>query len=442
MCYNGLENRNFAIASSYANAFGRIFKVSKLEKQVKYSKKIVDKYFETDSVDNQKIVGLTIESIYKYSAEDFDNVATILMPLIYIAKHGSEESVSSIFQDIWVESSKSGSSSLNLCFPEIIDLVNVHMKSNIFSIRKTCAVALCDACKVYSGVLDAKKIEKVFNILLEACSSRSWDGKEFVVSGVINSFKKFSVQASLDEKVGNKIDKMLQIELSKKNRSYVKKLIQPFTEYVFFRNDEKLYEKLTHVIEEAFNELEIEDDKEDRDDSRGHSKKPKLVEDVHKSSSQENIDKENFKIGIIKSVAKELHEMVHKENGIKYEDVLRLVYSFMKGMFENSSIEYTWRSQLAYFETAITLISPLDVNFLTSHNASDIFIDMWKYGYDLCKTKEIIESVKIKCIRYGGLLKAKLPDTNIMVNFDISELLRVDHSSVLKAEAVKIGISP
>lgn len=441
-CYNGLENRNIAIASSYATAFGRIFKVSKLEKQVKYSKKIVDKYFETDSVDNQKIVGLTIESIYKYSAEDFDNVATILMPLIYIAKHGSEESVSSIFQDIWVESSKSGSSSLNLCFPEIIDLVNVHMKSNIFSIRKTCAVALCDACKVYSGVLNAKKIEKVFDILLEACSSRSWDGKEFVVSGVINSFKKFSVQASLDETVGNKIDKMLQIELSKKNRTYVKKLIQPFTEYVFFRNDEKLYEKLTHVIEEAFNELEIEDDKEDRDDSRGHSKKPKLVEDVHKSSSQENIDKENFKIGIIKSVAKELHEMVHKENGIKYEDVLRLVYSFMKGMFENSSIEYTWRSQLAYFETAITLISPLDANFLTSHNASDIFIDMWKYGYDFCKTKEIIESVKIKCIRYGGLLKAKLPDTNIMVNFDISELLRVDHSSVLKAEAVKIGISP
>lgn len=440
-CSNGMNNKNVVVASSYASSFGRLFKVSTLDKQIKYSEKVVQKFFETEDFEKQKVTGVAIESILKYSAEDFDNVANILMPLVYIAKHSLNGSIADQFDGIWIESSKSGSSSLDICFSEIVDLVSIHIKSNIFSIRQTCTSALCKACQNYNGPLKPDIVNNIFEVLLEACQGRSWDGKASVVSGVLESFKKLSARVTLD-KFCQRIDTMIIAELSRRNKSYVKGLIQPFAEYVFFRNDQKLYEKLIDVTQEVFLDLELEDNNETHESNDNmKSKKPRLLNDLNRASSKKNIEMENYRIEIIKTVAKGYKDILHEEKGINTNNVIKLVFEFMKGMFESSKILYSWRSELAYFDVAILLITPWTKTEVSSNDVSHIFIDIWKYGHALCNKKEVIESVKIKLIRYGGLLKEKFPHTNTMVDFGILEILRVDDSSVLKAEALNIGIS-
>ncbi|CDO94130.1 unnamed protein product [Kluyveromyces dobzhanskii CBS 2104] len=438
-CYNGMNSKNFVVASSYASSFGRLFKISKLDKQIKYSMKLTDRFFETEDIEKQKVVGIAIDAIHKYSTEDFDNVANILMPLVYVAKYTVNDDISELFDTIWVEASKSGSSSLNICFPEVIDLITIHIKSNVFSIRQTCTSALCKACQSYEGTLKVDRADTILNIFLEACKGRSWDGKELVISGVVESVKKLSSRAPLNETLSERIDSMMIAEATRKNRTYVKNIIKPFAEYVFFRNDEKLYRKFTSLTKEVFTNVEPQDDSENQESDINVSKKPRLVNDMNRASSKENIEVETYKIEIIKTIAEGYTEIAHTKNGIDTAQVVQLIFEFMREMFESSKIAYSWRSELAYFEVAILLIGSRTEPKRPLSENSKTFTDIWTYGYGICNQKETIENVKIKLIRYGGLLKEKLPHTSTMVNHGVSEIIRVDVSSVLKMEAVKIG---
>lgn len=90
---NAIDDRNQSIKVAFAIAFGYIFHVTSLDKAVKYAKQLSDSYFSGDR-DIKMVVGTAIESTFKYAFPEFENVASIFMPLLFIASNDSEQETS------------------------------------------------------------------------------------------------------------------------------------------------------------------------------------------------------------------------------------------------------------------------------------------------------------------------------------------------------------
>lgn len=440
-CFNAIHDKNDVVSSSYAVSVGYLFRISKLEKQVKYAEKLVNEYFEFGNIEEQKIVAVAIEAIYKHAPEQFQDIASTFMPLIFIAKHTPDKAVADLFETLWIESSSYGAGTLRLYFPEIIELISKHIKSNIFSVRQTCATSMWNACEQFDGSNDEKSVQKIFEVLLESCQGKSWDGKELVVIGVIKSFKKFNQYIKNDGSLIEKIRSTVLVEVSRKNKSYVKKVIGPFAEFVFYQNDPKMFNKLKEVVSAVFNDLntvETGNDEIPSEDSVS-KKKPRLTNNLNQISTEANTSKEDFKVQLLKTIAECSSDLRYANDGIDYAGYLDFVLHLSEERFETTSILFTWRSQLSFYEVGIEILNRNDNETITG-DIADKFIHYWKCGFKVSHGKNSIESVKVRMIRFGGIMMKKLPSARRMIEYDLNEMISNDPSTILKAEATNIGL--
>lgn len=432
ICFNGMCDKNAIIACSFASSLGHVYKISKLEKAVKYSKKLVKQYFESDDQNLRKITGIAVESIFKFSSDQFENVNSILMPLAFIAKYDNAEEISEIYARIWTDASLSGSGTMNLYLKEITDLVSYNIKSNIFAVRKTCAQSIKELSEKIENTAAKLYLKELIEVLLLACSGRSWDGKEIIVSALISVLTSFKADLLSYPELVSSAKKVILIEISRNNSNYLKKIIFSYATFLHHFPDVSMSNKFVQISEKLLEGFEVT---QDLGISSQNSNLQDATSEINKELSKNNIQREEFTLTLLRMCANAFYPYKDCELINLFDYAIKSIAE----IFDSSSVTYTWRSQIAAPEIGIILLNNFSGEL--SNHFLEKFLNLWRKIFTVNNTKEAIQSVKIQTIRFGGQLKNKTP-TPIRhgIENDLRTMAELDDCPIVAAELSKIDI--
>ncbi|SCV00930.1 LANO_0F09274g1_1 [Lachancea nothofagi CBS 11611] len=435
-CFSGLNDRSDAISEAYATSFGRVCKVCKPEKVVKYGAKLIDKYFNADAEADRILTGLAVESTFKYSPAMFESIASIFLPFIFIAKHDVEK-VSEVFTRLWDEATSSGSGSVKLYLAEIITLSNQNLKSQDFNTRLTCAKSICDVCSYTNSDTPEELVNRLLSAMLESSTGRTWQGKDVVIDTLITLATKFksNLQANPEQKAA--LEKRLVTELSKDNHIYVRKILPRYMSFIAEFPQSELLEKGLEAAREIV--LKIDNGGTDLDSEDNESdltyKKQRLASSLTRKSQKENISSEEYKIKLVKTSAGALEASMQVQ---KLTELLEFITATSMGLFESKSVVNTWRSQTAVSDIGLLLLkSNTDIS---NKQLVESLRKLWAKSFQEAIKPDSIESVKIQMIRFGKELRNNKLAFDFVVENNLRELFLSDPSSKVVVELNNAGI--
>jgi proteasome component ECM29 len=433
------EDRNESVNIAFAISMGYLFKVSALDKCIKYSEKLITKYFEpTSTENNKKVVGTAIDSILNYAKSEFDNVASVFMPLIFIACNDEDKDLETLYNKIWTEASSSGAGTVKLYLPEILNVLCVNIKSNDFSIRKTCAKSVIQLCGGINDSIPYPQIVKLFDISRESLSGRSWDGKEHIVAALVSLTEKFSQTVADNSDLQESINHVMYTEVSRKSMKYVKKILPLYARYINVNPQE---ETITFLIEKAKEMIRLLGS--ESDDSEGSIKQTsdestikriKPNTEITQKSSKENIENEEYVINLLKVSV----DICNNSKSRYPMNLLEFIIDEIAYLFHNDRIIHTWRTQLAASEIGISIVG----RFSTISSAD--FIQnvgrLWDQTFPINCNKETIENVKLQMIKFGSLIIQKIPSLQNNIEENLRLLNSIDSTSRIELELKNIGL--
>ncbi|EJS43509.1 ecm29p [Saccharomyces arboricola H-6] len=438
VCLIMFEDRNESINIAFAIAMGYVFKVSALDKCIKYSEKLMAKYFEpTSTENNKKIVGTAIDSILNYARPEFDNVASIFMPLIFIACNDEDKDLETLYNKVWTEASSSGAGTVKLYLPEILNILSTNIKSNDFSIRKICAKSVIQLCGTIDDNIPHLQIVKLFDISKEALNGRSWDGKEHIVGAVVSLAEKFSQTMIDDSSLQDSINDVMKTEVSRKSMKYVKKILPLYAKYVSVNPQDAMITLLIEKSREMIRSLGNESDDDDlarqvSDESTIKRIKPNT--EITQKSSKQNVENEEYFINLLKATVD-----ICNNSKSKYPmNLLEFVIDEIAYLFHNDRIIHTWRTQLAASEIGISIVSKF--NTIGSTDFIQNVGKLWSQIFKINCNKETIENVKLQMIKLGGLIIQKIPSLKNNVEENLRLLNATDSTSRIELELRNIGL--
>ncbi|AMD21023.1 HEL258Wp [Eremothecium sinecaudum] len=433
LCYNQFDNSNFAISSAFATSLGHIYKISGLDKTVKYSNKLVSSYFEAEDIVEKRItIGVAIDTIHKYSLKQFEDVQTILVPLLFVAKSNPEERLSSFFTNIWVEIAYSTSSTVKLYFDEIAKLCSEHINSSTFTTRQMCAKSISELCIGFESKLTDKQNDNLFEVLCDASKRRVWDGKECIIAALVLLATKSEPYYLARIDLQKTIKEILIAELNRKNKKYTTQLIIAVCDFLSKYPDDVVTETLISAVISVSPYLK---NFNGNGDPKASSEKPTpsmtSVTDVHDKSSKENVEKEKSRVAMLKKLATAASIHRSRSDNNLAEFVLRTTLALL-------DLTYTWRTQIAVSEIGLQLLDKVDTNLDAVY--TEIFDKFWSKVYELNCAMDVIESVKVQLIKFGGKLSSKAPRLSVQIKSQLQDMVIQSKSAILEAELNNVGI--
>lgn len=434
-CVRSLQGRNHSVKVAFAKSFGHVFHVTTLEKAIKYSKQLEETYFSSDT-ETKFAVATAIESALKHAPSEFEGVASILMPLLFLASNDTDEELRRLCENIWTEASTRGSGTIKLYLDEILDLLGQHIGSSDFSMRRACGKSISVLCERIDQNIGQKQVEKLFDITIQSLSGRSWEGKETILSALQSLSSKFSNHVSRDPELRKRIIEVFITEISRKNIKYVRDAFFPTCDFLHNFPDEKSIGKLIKVAAD----LLAKDSRykaQTTDDDKETSKRVTTDSDISKKSSQQNIENEVFHIKILRKCA-----MICKpfnESRSYPSQLLEFVVQHTASLFDNEDVLYTWRSQVAAAEIGIDLSRNL-ADWAIEANIKNLMAHLWNEVFQHNGTKDTIESAKLQTIKFADSLRSRIADLKLQIEADLRNLEELDPTSRIETELRRIGI--
>ncbi|CUS25176.1 LAQU0S30e00276g1_1 [Lachancea quebecensis] len=435
-CFSGLNDRSFTVSEAYTVSFGRVCKVCKPGKVAKYVAKLTEKFFNSEDSNSRVIVGMAILSVFNYSTEMFQNVGSVLLPLVFIGMHDNDD-VAEIYIRIWNESTPSSSGSVNLYLEEITSLAAQHLKSNNFNTKITCARSVCEACAQANAETPVKTISQLFKVILETTQGRAWQGKETVVKTLVVLAKKFKPYYLKDTLIHNSVESRLISEISRTNIGYVRDVIFSSLSYNSEFKSPTLQEK---NLEVAMRIIERIDDGADGDASEEETdesnyKKQRVSADVNRKSRKDNVESEEYKIKLLKNVA-QLYGT--PSDGNLSQRTLEAIAQASLNLFQSNTVIFTWRSQIAVSEIGSVLLENAPPTLTEDEQTS--LKQLWTKAFEHASSPESIENVKVQCVRFGRRLLEEKVNFTFVVENDLRRLTHLDPSPVVTVELKNAGV--
>ncbi|CEP60564.1 Ecm29p LALA0_S01e13806g [Lachancea lanzarotensis] len=436
-CMLGLSDRNQVVREAYATALGRVCKLCTPERISKYVGKLISRFMDAENESDRLIVGLAIESIYKYSASMFDSVASAFLPFIFVAKHSSGN-VMEVFTRIWNEVASSGAGTVRLHLAEIVNLASGNLKSPFFDVRLMCAKSVCDVCTYALPSTSEKLIEQLCIVLLKALEGRSWQGKEVVIDSLVSLATKFNVVLINKEEQKTGIETRLLNELARDNQQYVREVlllifpfVKSFSSLVLFEKCLIVAQKVITDIDDSGVNMEVGDA-----DLDGSHKKQRLTSSITRKSQKDNLVNEEYKIKLLKECAGVFEFSVVNGQSAALLEFLR---SSTIGLFHSQSIVNTWRSQIAVSE--IGSIVARAAGGSSDSEITQFLRDIWYKSFEEATEEEAIENVKIQCVKFGSTLMEKNVSFKFVVVNNLLEMLRSGPTPQVAAVLNNAGIA-
>jgi len=184
-----IVDRNDTVSSAYATAAGYISRLAS-DKQILRTVLFAKKIFSTSENDRDRVTsGVLMEAIAKNAKDRFANLASDILPFIFIAKHDGADTIKELYNNVWQDNT-GGSRAVQLYLHEIIALSEEWMDSPRWNVKHTAALAIASATNALASTLDgisAADGEKLWPAIGKALSGKSWDGK----GSVMLAFKSF-----------------------------------------------------------------------------------------------------------------------------------------------------------------------------------------------------------------------------------------------------------
>lgn len=433
-CVTSFEGRNASVKAAFAVTFGHVFRVTSLDKAIKYSKQLKNIYFAGDT-DSKIIVATAIESALKYAPSEFENVASIIMPLLFLASNDADKDVSSHCENVWTEAATQGSGSLILYLDEILDLLREHIGSNDFSVRKTCGQSISVLCGKVDRSISEKHIKNLFDITINSLSGRSWDGKEVILDALQTLASKFRDHVAENAELRERLNDVFYTEISRKNMAYVSNAFFPTGDFICNFPNERLIKKITDVASILLTRNSA-NDSETADESQS-TKRVKADSEISRRSSKQNIENEVQNIKILKTCAK-ICKLSEQEGSYPF-DLLKFIIENTTNAFNNKSVLYTWRSQVAAAEIGIELTEHLTTSIVNS-DVKELMLRLWNQLFLHNGTKETIENAQLSTIKFGDVLRRRIPDLKQQIDADLRSLADINPTSRVELELQKLGI--
>ncbi|AGO11203.1 AaceriACL063Wp [[Ashbya] aceris (nom. inval.)] len=436
LCFGCFQDRNNASAIAFTLPFAHLFRITTLDTRVKYATKLSELYFETTSTQLKSVVGAAIGMVIKHAPTQFEQCASIFMPLIFLAKHDPDEALSTVYANNWTEASKSGTGTMKLYLEEIANLAAASMKSTSFSVRLMCARSICAVVGSVDSSIPSSQVKKLFGVLLESSKGRSWDGKHVVIEGLVILAEKAKCFYVGDSDLNSLVKKTLLTEISRNNATYVRKLLDPYSLYLSHYYDYELAQKLQKAASAVLDSLE-NPDHQDLSDNESKRSTSQNIQEVNIKSSKANIEREEQRATILRQVARAV--TVDAQN-TDTTLALFVLNACSRTLSPENYIVPTWRTSIAICEIASTVLEKFQG--MLPDTMIEPFVSFWKAAYVSSATPETIENAKIQLLRFGAKLRDKVPRLTNQVESELRELVRKDNSPVLSAGLKSVGIEP
>lgn len=131
--------------------------------------------------------GELMHALVKQASDKFNNLASSILPFVFVGKHDSHDAVKEQFQSTWDEA-VGGSRTVLLYLQEILKLSSAHLDSAQWTLKHTAArsvadatVAVCDSASSVSN--DAAKL--LWPNVEKALGGKTWEGKEVVLAAFV-----------------------------------------------------------------------------------------------------------------------------------------------------------------------------------------------------------------------------------------------------------------
>lgn len=442
LCLLMLDDRNESVALSFAVTFGFVFRIASTDKCVKYSEKLVEKYSEDGTAEeataNKKVVGSVIESILDHAPSQFENIAGVFMPLIFIGSNDVNEENGKLFSKIWTDASSTGASTIKLYLDEILKLLSQNIASTNFDTRRTCAKSLLVVSeKVDNSISDVIKTS-LFDLVIEALNCRTWDGKEMMTESLISLVQKFRTKVEHNPELKPRIDKTLKTEISRNNKAYVKKIVVPYATYLgLFKDDSGTVDELIKIVDEIITTAGAEN-LGSAEDAGKNGNGEVSQSDITKKSSKGNIETEEYILKLINACVP--FATISRTNVNFKIEYLQFVLEKLSTCLSNGYFIYTWRSQLACCDIGKALIENFsNLDHVDMSSVLNLLEGHWAVTTKFCCTKETVENVKIQVIGFAALLVKKIPEFKPAVNESMRLLLDIDPTQRLTLELKNAG---
>ncbi|CCH42235.1 hypothetical protein BN7_1779 [Wickerhamomyces ciferrii] len=426
-CVAQLSDRNTTVSSSFATAAAYVCRVCSADSVAKYAEKIQSFYFESEDDVPKIIAGVASEAVSKYSGDKFTSVASAFLPIAFIAKNDANKEVAKNFESEWTENT-SGNGAVKLYIHEICELVKKYISSPQFSIRQTTAKSIAQACNAIDGATGiGSSADELFEVLMNACQGRSWNGKEDVLQALVSLSAKSKSFVEKKEDLLAKINKIVVTEAKRRNREYQNHAIVSLGEFAKVYPTEELHDKVLEIFEPILSDEYYEEEDEDEEMVDKDEKKS-----ANEKSSRKNLTREAHRIKALDSLVKSFQLYDDKTY---HTELLEFINDSLKGTIISKIIIPTWRSQIAVVESLQKIGDVLHDAKSINNKTEESLLKIWVITFENNTREEDVENVRIQTVRAAkSLLGVSNERLTSRIKDDLTSLENKETSSVVKVE--------
>ena len=261
-----LIDRNETISVSFATALAYLMRIVS-EKQIRIIAKYVKElYFDSDLESSRALVGELLQAFSKVSNDTLKRYVTMFVPLIFVGQSDIVQTVQESFITTWKDNF-GGSRSVSLYLPEIIELLSANIKSNRYSTRHTCCLAVASLITSLDAndQLSQNQAGLLWPVIQEALTGKTWEGKEKIILAY-PKFVKIAQCLRTDQQYEQESRKIALREARRTNAQYRPHAITALADFVKVRSDLDFASEVLPLLSNVVDEIIADDaDKMDLD---------------------------------------------------------------------------------------------------------------------------------------------------------------------------------
>lgn len=223
-CTTQFKDKSPAVSQSFAVAAGYCCKLADIEAVVRYSKRLHEMYLGAEDAHSRWLAAVGYEAVGKHCGSDkFESVSAAFLPVIFIGKHDEDPSVALVFEKAWIENAP-GISAAKVYFSDIFEICKGMVKSHDHKLRQLVARTMVDLCDSLKSFSDAE-LATLFTVLLDACTGKSWSGKEMVLKALVTLATRNAQYVRDHPGTLGMIEKTVMTEQNRRNVAYQAKAV-------------------------------------------------------------------------------------------------------------------------------------------------------------------------------------------------------------------------
>jgi proteasome component ECM29 len=427
-----LTSNNETVSQSYAISAGYICRMASHKQVLEYAEYLQRLFFESEDENPRRVSAVAVSAVAKHSGDKFDSLSSAFLPFIFIATHDIDSGVREKFEQTWNDNT-GGTGAIKLHIREIIDIVQQHLASRQWSVRQVSAKSIAEACnRIGDDASVIKNLDALYDVLFEACSGRSWKGKEVVFDALVSLAVRTKSTVLENSDLFSKLNKAVTVEVKRKNKEYQREAIPSFARYLKEFPQPELYTTLFEVADIYLTSTGEQENEEDGDGD--------TTMNNNSVNSLGTVRKEEDRNKVLKGVLASFNPRDLNNKPLP-DSIFKKLVSYISGLFSEadvSSIPLTWKTKLTVINGSISLCESFETTTEAESYAEDL-MKLWKLILDNCAKDFNHERIRTDSAKGAKSFLSILSNAqkNVILD-DLKKLRSEEKSTVVQAELNRV----